>query len=60
MTRTPADRSTSALAAARLSALLAPENPDAAEVLAASAARHVARARQARTARPPPSIPRRS
>jgi hypothetical protein len=48
MTRTPADRSTSALAAARLSALLAPANADAAEALAASAARHVARARQAR------------
>ncbi len=52
MTRTPADRSTSALAAARLSALLAPENPDAAEALAASAARHVARARQARSRAP--------
>jgi hypothetical protein len=52
MTRTPADRSTSALAAARLSALLAPENPGAAEALAASAARHVARARQARSRAP--------
>jgi hypothetical protein len=55
MPRTPADRSTSALAAARLSALLAPENPDAAEALAASAARHVARARQARS-RPPVAL----
>lgn len=52
MTRSPADRSTAALAAARLSALLAPENPDAAEALAASAARHVARARQARSRAP--------
>ena len=52
MTRSPADRSTAALAAARLSALLAPENPDAAEALAASAARHVARARQVRSRAP--------
>jgi hypothetical protein len=43
----------SALAAARLSALLAPENADAAAALAASAARHVARARQARQAQGP-------
>jgi hypothetical protein len=52
MPRSPADRSPSALAAARLSALLAPENPDAAEALAAGAARHVARARQARSRAP--------
>ena len=52
MPRTPADRSTSALAAARLSALLAPETPGAAAALAASAARHVARARQVRSRAP--------
>ena len=57
-----AERSNSALAAARLSALLAPENHAAAEALAASAARHIARARQARSHAPvgltpaPPSV----
>ncbi len=52
MPRTLPERSTSALAAARLSALLAPENPAAAEALAAGAARHVARARQVRSRAP--------
>lgn len=54
MTRSSPPRSleTSALAAARLSALLAPESPDAAEALAASAARHIARARQVRSRAP--------